>query len=143
MNSLKNDVIKKRKILLTVPGHLKTVPMNRFVYETLIAMGHRVELFDLSASSLPEKIHKGIARDHFYATLNRQLLSRIDRFCPDLLFSVFGFDLSPETLQKIRKTGTVTACWWLNDPFQYHKSIRQAPYYDYYFTNAHATVEEY
>ncbi len=132
-----------RKILLTVPGHLKTVPMNRFVYETLVAMGHRVELFDLSAGSLPQKIHKGIARKHFYTTLNRRLLSRVETFRPDLLFSVFGFDLFPETLQKISKGGTLTACWWLNDPFQYRKSIRQAPYYDHYFTNAHATVEEY
>jgi len=133
----------KKRILLTVPGHLKTVPMNRFVYETLKSMGHEVELFDTSAQTAIQKFHKSISKNGFYNKRNSQLLLKIKTFRPDLLFSIFGFDIHTEILDAIKGTETVSACWWLNDPFQYTKSIRKAPYYDYYFTNANATVAQY
>ncbi len=34
------------KILLSIPGHLKTVPMNYFITETLNSLGCHVKVFN-------------------------------------------------------------------------------------------------
>ncbi len=135
--------MKKQKILLSIPGHLKTVPMNRFTYEALLQMGHDVEVFDFGASNVLSQIHKSISKKSFFETMNRSLLKKIESFKPDILLSIFGFDHDENTLKNIAKQGVKTACWWLNDPFQIERSMRQVGNYTHYFTNAKGSVDEY
>jgi spore maturation protein CgeB len=75
--------------------------------------------------------------------MNNRLKKLADTFKPDLFFTIFGFDHDREVIEYIRKKGIVTACWWLNDPFQIKRSLVQASNYDYYFTNSKFTLMEY
>jgi len=135
--------MKQKRIFLSVSGHLKTVPMNRFVYETLKELGDEVKLFNLSATNLYQKISKKISKHTFYHKMNLQLLSEIEEFSPDIFLTIFGFDIEDQTLEIIQSMKIRTACWWLNDPFQFQRSVRQAAKYDFYFTNAMGSVYDY
>jgi|WetSurMetagenome_2_1015567.scaffolds.fasta_scaffold04467_5 spore maturation protein CgeB len=131
------------KILLSVPGHLRTVPMNRYVYQTLAEMGHDVKVFNFGVSGIYPRILKKISRACFYRNMNARLKRLADTFRPDLFFTIFGFDHDKAAVEYIRAKGAVTACWWLNDPFQIKRSLAQASSYDYYFTNSSFTLKEY
>jgi spore maturation protein CgeB len=74
---------------------------------------------------------------------NARLVRLAQRERPDLFLALFGFDISEETIRTFRSLGILTACWWLNDPFQLPRSLRQASWYDWYFTNARGCLEEY
>jgi len=127
------------RILLPVPGHLKTVPMNRFAAEALGALGHEVRVVDYHASGWDKAIGlacRMIGDREEWAGVNRRVRRAIDAFSPDLLFTIYGFYLSPETLEFARRRGAVRACWWINDPFQYERGLRLAPNYDAWFSNS-------
>jgi spore maturation protein CgeB len=131
------------KIVLSIAGHLKTVPANYFVYETLKEMGHEVRLFNFGVDGVYPRLVKAISRRHFYAHINGQMRKLADSFRPDLFLTIFGFDHDKETVEYIRKKGILAACWWLNDPFQIKRSLTQASNYDYYFTNAKGSLQDY
>jgi spore maturation protein CgeB len=131
------------KIVLSIAGHLKTVPMNRYVSQTLIEMGHDVRIFNFGVSGVYPRLIKAISRNSFYAHINGRMRKLADNFRPDLFLTIFGFDHDKETIEYIRKHGILTACWWLNDPFQVKRSLTQASNYDYYFTNAKGSLQEY
>ena len=131
------------KIVLSVAGHLKTVPANYFVYETLREMGHEVRLFNFGVNGLYPRLIKAVSKKHFYAYTNGQMKKLVDTFRPDLFLTIFGFDHDRETIEYIREKGILTACWWLNDPFQIKRALATASSYDYYFTNAKGSVDDY
>ncbi|MCE5194257.1 MAG: glycosyltransferase [Nitrospiraceae bacterium] len=131
------------KIILSVPEHLKTVPMNTYVYETLVSMGHEVVVFNFGSTQFHTKILKKISKPAFISNLNRQLKKTIKTFKPDIFLTIFGFDHDKEILEYIRSKNILTICWWLNDPFQIKRSIEKASHYDYYFTNARGSLADY
>jgi len=143
------------KIIVAGPGHLKTVPMFQQTVETLREMGHTVEPFNLGWKHpldrlLRRPLKKMLGRnDEFMAgmhsarVLNKKLVAMADAMRPDLLFSIFGFDLDGAALKAINGLGVKTACWWLNDPFHLERSYKQAAWYDVYFTNAPGCVPDY
>ena len=135
--------MKMQRIFLSVSGHLKTVPMNSFVYDTLKELGYEVKLFNLSADTFYQKIIKKLSKNNFYNKMNIKLISEIEIFKPDIFLTIFGSDIEDETLKIIQSMNIHTACWWLNDPFQFSRSLRQAGKYNFYFTNALGSVEEY
>lgn len=129
------------KILLSAPLHLKTVPMGRYCAEVLRQMGHEVRVVnslggwaDIAADKLFSK------RKRFANAYTR---GEIERFAPELFLAVFGFDVDRQTLDFLRAKKIVCACWWLNDPFQLQRSLGNAAHYDFYFTNAIGSVEDY
>ena len=135
------------KILLAFPGHLKTVPMGGFCVAALRRLGHEVIVFDCRPA--PRDKVRGLLRrvlsaeDGESPVINARLRRLAQRERPDLFLTLFGFDVSPETIQVLRGLGIVTACWWLNDPFQLPRSLRQAPWYDFYFTNSRGCLADY
>ncbi|MBI5682755.1 MAG: glycosyltransferase [Deltaproteobacteria bacterium] len=131
------------KILLSFPGHLKTVPMNGFIYQTLKAMGHEVVPFNFGVQGIYQRLIKKISNDNFLNHINNKLKRLADIFKPDIFLTIFGFDHNRETVDYIKKKDVITICWWLNDPFQFNRSVKQAGFYDYYFTNAKGSVEGY
>ncbi|OGB91391.1 MAG: hypothetical protein A2Z31_04630 [candidate division NC10 bacterium RBG_16_65_8] len=131
------------RILLAVPGHLHTVPMGGFVAAALRRLGHEVTVFDC-APRWGDKLRGALPGDGGSAPAMNAKLCRIattDR--PDLFVTLFGFDVGEESVRALRRLGIPTACWWLNDPFQLPRSLRQASWYDFYFTNARGCLPEY
>jgi len=131
------------KILLSVPGHLKTVPMNGYVFRTLTEMGHEVRVFDFGACGIYPRLLKKVSLERFLSHINNRLKKAVQDFRPDMFLTIFGFDHSREVLEHIRDKGVVTACWWLNDPFQFTRSLKNAGSYEYYFTNARGCLSDY
>lgn len=129
------------RIGIAAPGHLKTVPMGRYCAETFRQMGHEVLLFDAGSLTLAEKAFlRPVAklrgeRAFEKGRLNRRLSEAMRAFEPDFFLAIFGFDLFPETVADLRKRGARTACWWLNDPFQFERGAEIAPCYDFFFSN--------
>lgn len=131
------------KIILAVPGHLKTVPMNGYVLATLQSLGHEVRVFDFGHPGLWARALKKFSQAAFTDWLHRRLLRLADAFQPEVFLTIFGMDLKEPLLKTIRRRGVITICWWLNDPFQLRRSLAQAPWYDYYFTNARGCLPLY
>jgi spore maturation protein CgeB len=137
------------RIFISTPGHLKTVHMGRYCAETLRGMGHEVQLFDAGSLTLGEKlVLRPIAklkREHAFSKtrLNARLLAAVKKFKPELYLSIFGFDILPETIHAIHDAGIRTACWWLNDPFQFDRGLKIAKDYEFFFTNCQASAARY
>lgn len=137
------------RILVTTPGHIKTAPMGLYAAETLAALGHEVKLFDAGTLTLKEKvilrpIAKLRGRNRIEKVLlNQRLLKEHERFRPDLFLAIFGFDIFPETIARMKKMGTRSICWWLNDPFQFERGLFISTSYDYFFSNCGSCTLSY
>lgn len=137
------------RILLATPGHLKTVPMGRYCVEALTGLGHQVTVMDYR-STLPDKVNDGLAalwtrgKDREEkAGVNRRLRKLVDACKPDLFLTLFGFDLSTRSLEHLRRSGVPRVCWWLNDPFQFERSMKRTGSYDLIFSNSLGSTEQY
>jgi spore maturation protein CgeB len=118
--------------------------MGRFTAEALRELGHDVTVFDYAPSPLDklrERLPWRPAEDK--AAVNRRLRRRIEEARPDLFLTLFGFDVSRESLQWMRGRNLPSACWWINDPFQFQRSARKAPYYDFVFSNSSVCPGQY
>ncbi len=131
------------KIFLTIPGHLNTVPMNNYVFETLKSMGHSVKLFNYGVHSLYPRFLKKLSKERFLSYLDKRLIPSIRKFKLDVFLTIFGFDHKKMVIEQIKSIGIVAVCWWLNDPPQFKRSILHASYYDYYFTNSKGSLNDY
>ena len=135
------------RILFATPGHLKTVPMGKFCADALSDLGHEVYVFDYRAT-LRDKVQDRFAKvvgaglEAKQAT-NKRLRKVIAAYQPDLFLTLFGFDVSVESLAHLRHEGIPSACWWINDPFQLARSLKKAAHYDYIFSNSAGCLEDY
>ncbi len=131
------------RILLAVPGNLRTVPMARFVHDALARLGHEVISLDYSPN-LAEKIRarlRGITdRRRLVAP---RLLQSVEESRPDLFLTLYGFNVGDEVLALLRDRGARRVVWWLNDPFQFERACGILPNYDLAFTNAKYSVDAY
>lgn len=136
------------KILFALPGHLKTVPMGQFCVEALNELGHTVIPFDFK-SSLRDKLLDRWARltqsgqREAKSSTNQRLRNLVEHARPDLFIALFGFDISEQSLAYLKQKHIPSACWWINDPFQFQRSLKQAPHYDFVFSNSAGSVEQY
>ncbi len=131
------------KLLVAVPGNLRTVPMSRFVPDALRALGHDVTTVDYSlsiAEKLKSRLRRGCPAGDVVAP---RLLQAIEEARPQLFLTLYGANVSAQVLAQLRKRGVVTANWWLNDPFQLERGAKILPGYDFAFTNARHSVEAY
>lgn len=134
------------KVLLAIPGHLKTVPMGQYCADALRELGHEVVVADFRSQwhdKLKDKVFPGRAKDEEKPALNARIRRMVDASRPDAFIALFGFDLSPRTLEYIRSRGIPSACWWINDPFQFERSLAKAPYYDFLFSNSDGSAQAY
>jgi spore maturation protein CgeB len=134
-------------ILLVIPGKLRTVPMGVFSAQALEALGHRVAVFDDSLQPL-DKLARALSqglglRLEERPFVNRRLRALLREFRPDLFLSVFGFGVSPRSLAAVRAARVPSACWWINDPFQFERSAARAPGYDWVFSNSAVCAQWY
>ena len=131
------------KILVAVPGRLRTVPMSRFVPDAAAALGHQVSAVDYSLT-LAEKLKSRLLRKRSAAdAVAPRLLQAIEEARPQLFLTLYGANVNAQVFAELRKRGVVTANWWFNDPFQFERGAKILPGYDFAFTNARYSVEAY
>lgn len=119
--------------------------MGRFSAKALGELGYEVVLFDYWPT-WQDKLQQtwlGRFRDETYHTTNRRFREVVIREKPDLVLAIYGFHLSVESLQWLKQRDIPSVCWWLNDPFQWERSMQKAPYFDFVFTNAWGSVADY
>ncbi len=133
------------KILMAIPGKLKTVPMGGFSAKVLRDMGHSVVLFDYWPQWKDKIANKLLGRFQHEEQLrvNKRFRVVVDAEKPDIVFALYGFHLSVESLAYLKKSSISSMCWWLNDPFQFERSLKKAHYFDYVFTNSKGSVDDY
>jgi spore maturation protein CgeB len=127
------------RVLVAVPGNLRTVPMSRFVPEALAALGHEVRAVDYSLSLL-EKLKPRVAPAE---AVEKRMLRAVEAARPELFLTLYGVNISAGVLAHLRQRGITTANWWLNDPFQFERAAAILPGYDFAFSNARGSVEAY
>ena len=135
-------IIAKMKILVAVPGNLHTVRMNRFVPDALAALGHETQVVDYSPR-LGEKLRLKLTRRSAAEGVEARLLATVEQHRPELFLALYGVNVSQRVLGELRARGTPTVNWWLNDPFQWQRALGILPPYDFAFTNAKYSVEQY
>ena len=127
------------RVLVAVPGNLRTVPMSRFVPDAFAALGHEARAVDYSLSWL-EKLK---SRADPAKAVEKRMLRAIEDARPDFFLTLYGANISGGVLEHLRGRGISTANWWLNDPFQFERAARILPGYDFAFTNARFSVDAY
>jgi len=127
------------RVLVAVPGNLRTVPMSRFVPDAFAALGHEARAVDYSLSWL-EKLK---SRADPAKAVEKRMLRAIEDARPDFFLTLYGANISGGVLEHLRGRGITTANWWLNDPFQFERAARILPGYDFAFTNARFSVDAY
>ena len=127
------------RVLVAVPGNLRTVPMSRFVPDAFAALGHEARAVDYSLSWL-EKLK---SRADPAKAVEKRMLRAIEDARPDFFLTLYGANISGGVLEHLRARGITTANWWLNDPFQFERAARILPGYDFAFTNARFSVDAY
>ena len=131
------------KILVAVPGHLRTVPMSRFVPDAAAALGHQVSAVDYSLTLAEKLACRFLQRRSAQQAVAPRLLRAIEAARPDLFLTLYGANIGARVLAELRTRGVATANWWLNDPFQFERAASILPDYDFAFTNARYSVEAY
>lgn len=112
-------------------------------------MGHETLLLDAGTLALGEKlILRPLAKlrgDRAFekSRLNLRVRRAVLDFQPDLFLAIFGFDLFSETVAAFRKAGIRTACWWLNDPFQFERGAEIARAYDVFLSNCARSAQRH
>jgi spore maturation protein CgeB len=130
-------------ILVAVPGHLRTVPMSRFVPDAAASLGHAVTVVDYSLS-LAEKLRSRLLAPLLAAeTVEARLLRALEKARPELFLTLYGANVSARVLAELRSRGVTSANWWLNDPFQLERGASLLAGYDFAFTNARYSVDAY
>lgn len=131
-------------IVFAIPGQLKTVPMGAYCAEALQDLGHQVTVVDFR-SKWQDKVREKFAgsSDEEKPSVNQRIRRLVDAVHPDVFITLFGFDVSVPTLEYLRQKGIPTACWWINDPFQFERSAQKGGYYDFLFSNSAGSVVAY
>ncbi len=100
-----------------------------------LRLGHTVKCFDTTHKNLFIKIIKKKLD-------NRIIFSEIKNFNPDLIFVIKGYEVLPETIDKIRDISRARIfCFNSDDPFEItikgtsnSNILDSIPFYDHYFT---------
>jgi spore maturation protein CgeB len=131
------------KFVVSIPGLAHTIPMNYFVPQSLIELGHEVIVYNHERDNWIEKIRQKYSKTDFINYKNRQLLDLLDREKPDVFFSIYGRTQNAETIKAIKSRNILTISWWLNDPFELGFQLAPASEYDFYFSNSLYTHDMY
>ncbi len=131
------------RVLVAVPGNLRTVPMSRFVPDALRALGHDVRVVDYSLSVVEKLKSRYLAKRDPADAVAKRVLGAIEEARPELFVTLYGANISPAVLAHLRGRGVTTANWWLNDPFQLERAVGILAGYDFAFTNAPHCIPAY
>lgn len=150
------------KVLLVATMNPQGTTLGRHCLKAFYELGHEVRVVDLNRRWSVRTAFLGILQAKGFLPgrnsllpfrdlerkgreilLNRELLQAVQAFHPDLLFVIKGVNIQPEVISEAKRHGVVTACWWVDDPMDFKRSLRRAPLYDFYFTNCRRSVKAY
>lgn len=134
------------KVLLSIPGDLKTVPMGRFSEAALRQLGCEVVVFNHGRDGLLDRVIRRASEPWFERRKVAAMLALVRRLRPDLFLTIYGRPYRPDAIAAVRAEGARTACWWLDDPFTFslpHHDLAAAAEFDAYFTNDRGSLAAY
>ncbi|MBM4006251.1 MAG: glycosyltransferase [Planctomycetes bacterium] len=132
------------RILLAAPGKLRTLPMSACSRRALQSLGHEVTVFDTSLRWHDKALAPLDAGGTIWPRwLNRRFRRDVERFQPDLVLSFYGWRIAGDELERLRERRIVSACWWLNDPFEPASSLPTLARHDLVFSNDPGSVRVY
>ena len=95
------------RVLVAVPGNLRTVPMSRFVPDALVALGHEVRSVDYSLTWL-EKLK---SRADPAQAVEKRMLRAVEDARPDFFLTLYGANINGGVLARLRERGVPTTNW--------------------------------
>jgi len=134
------------KVLISVPGELKTVPMSRYAVAAFAAMGCEVTVYNHGRSGLMDRLVRHLSPEAFRRRKCEGLMRVVEQSKPDLFFTVYGKPYRRDLIESIKGRGIRTACWWLDDPFYFgvpEHDLVAATAYDLYGTNCSGSLASY
>lgn len=127
-----------RRVLEQLGCSVKT-----FDYRTYVRIGENFRLLRLLLEKSPA-LRKGL---HIFGLnkVNEILVNEASEYNPDLILTLKGEYIFPETIERIReKLGTFTALWFPDDPQLFDDLSRHiAPPYNYVFTSSVKCIPKY
>src|SRR5438045_4335842 len=95
------------RVLVAVPGNLRTVPMSRFVPGALSALGHEVRALDYSLTPLEKLLSRIRSASPPAAAVEKRLLRAIEEARPELFLTLYGANVSARVLAHLRGRGEI------------------------------------
>ena len=105
-----------------------------YIEMALGQMGHHVEFFDYRRFLLPGRLRDRLPALHRWdlRRLNASLESSISAFKPRLFLVAGGYTVDPRPVLMARRSGAVTAAWYLIIPI-YSSAIWSLPSFDIFY----------
>lgn len=72
-----------------------------------------------------------------------QLISVVNQFKPDFIFSIHGSQMSPALVEQLRRLGAKVGMWFVDDPYDVDASKQRLFGYDFVITNERKCVDLY
>jgi len=114
-----------------------------FCYKALVSLGHDVRLYDYRFG--PRFIRKRRIQRLISFIVGKNLIDKVNRFAPDMVFILKGESISPKILEKIRRKGIILFNWNPDNPFNMATStkeyLKSIPIYDCHFTWGRFLIE--
>jgi spore maturation protein CgeB len=130
--------------------------LEHYVCMNLLRLGHEVKFYGYKErlGRLANLIRMGITRSKlardaanllWLNKINDEMKKIAGAFRPDLVLSIKGEAVKPETIEWFKEElGVKTALWYPDDPRFFHSLVRYiAPNYDHVFTTSERTIEAY
>ena len=121
--------------------HYETV--TEYMERALRALGHDVVVYDDRRHVIPGRIRSRVGWLHRLdlAFINRGLADAARREAADAVVVTGGDRILPETVDRIRAMGIVTALWTTDPPKGCVPHLRAAPHYDHIFCQGSEFVD--
>jgi spore maturation protein CgeB len=130
--------------------------LEHYVYMNLVKLGHEVRFYGykekLGRFANPvrmaitrSKTIRNLANVFWLNRINDEIKRIAKAFRPDLVLSIKGEAVEPETIEWIREElGAKTALWYPDDPRFFNSLVRYiAPSYDHVFTASEKAIDMY
>ncbi len=139
---------KKRVLVVSPADSFFTLPHVR-AFE---ALGFECKTFDnrsgkLYSSPILRKLMRVFPRLRIIKKItldrtNKRLISLVNEYKPFLMFAVKAENIYPETIKEIRKSGVITALFFIDLVDHWELIKKMAPTYDYFFSQDHVILKK-
>ncbi len=124
------------KIIFSTCRNPYYITITEYVENAIKATGCETMFFNDSDFIIPGRIRSRMPFLNKFdlKRINRNLLSVIKAFKPDIFIEAGGHRILPETIDQIRKLQVKTVLWTIDAPIDFNPIIKAAPHYDCVFT---------
>lgn len=134
-------VNEQASVLVVLPMYGGSLPVGRYCADALIALGHRVEVFEAPGFYPAFSSLKGLnvtgerliqLENSFLNVVSQAILAKVETFEPDVVLALAQAPLSRNALKRLAADGVTTAMWFVEDwrVFSYWRAF--APLYDFF-----------